>query len=114
MPYGHFGDGCVHVRIDFPLDERRRRPGSARSSPTPRRAGGSHGGSLSGEHGDGRARSELLPLMYSAEALAVRRGQGVFDPDNLLNPGVLVDPAPVDADLRLAAAGRTGADLRCG
>ncbi|MCW5953684.1 MAG: 4Fe-4S dicluster domain-containing protein, partial [Propionibacteriaceae bacterium] len=66
---------------------------------------GRHGGSMSGEHGDGRARSELLPAMYSPQALALFAGvKHLFDPDNLLNPGVLVDPAPVDADLRTSLA----------
>jgi Fe-S oxidoreductase len=64
-----------------------------------------HGGSLSGEHGDGRARSELLPAMYSPEAIALfGQVKRLFDPDNLLNPGVLVDPAPLDADLRRPSA----------
>ena len=62
-----------------------------------------HGGSLSGEHGDGRARSELLPLMYDEESLRLFGAvKAICDPDNLLNPGVLVDPAPLDADLRPA------------
>ena len=105
-PYGHFGDGCVHVRIDFPLDE----PGGHavfRDFVTDAaRLTASHGGSLSGEHGDGRARSELLPLMYSAETLALFQAvKDVFDPTNLLNPGVLVDPAPLDADLRGSGRG---------
>ena len=101
VPYGHFGDGCVHVRIDFPLDE----PGGHelfRSFLTEAaKLVASHGGSLSGEHGDGRARSELLPLMYSVEAIDLfGRVKAVLDPDDLLNPGVLVRPRPVDADLR--------------
>ncbi len=101
VPYGHFGDGCVHVRIDFPLDE----PGGHavfRDFVTDAaRLTASHGGSLSGEHGDGRARSELLPLMYSAETLGLFRAvKNVFDPTNLLNPGILVEPAALDADLR--------------
>jgi FAD/FMN-containing dehydrogenase/Fe-S oxidoreductase len=105
-PYGHFGDGCVHIRIDFPLDE----PGGHavfRGFVTDAaRLTASHGGSLSGEHGDGRARSELLPLMYSAETLAMFRAvKDVFDPTNLLNPGVLVEPAPLDADLRGSGRG---------
>ncbi len=59
---------------------------------------------MSGEHGDGRARSELLPRMYSPAAIALmQQAKRILDPDNLLNPGVLVDPAPFDADLRLAA-----------
>lgn len=59
---------------------------------------------MSGEHGDGRARSELLPRMYSPPALALFAAvKQLFDPDNLLNPGVLVDPAPLDDSLRLAS-----------
>ena len=64
---------------------------------------GEFGGSLSGEHGDGRARSELLPHMYSPDAIALFAGiKHAFDPGNLLNPGVLVDPDPIDADIRPA------------
>lgn len=105
LPYGHFGDGCLHVRIDFPLS----RPGGVAvfrdflTDAATLVAG--YGGSMSGEHGDGRARGELLGLMYSPDALAafgdVKR---VFDPDNLLNPGIIVDPRPLDADLRVPAA----------
>ncbi|GAB3256404.1 FAD-binding and (Fe-S)-binding domain-containing protein [Alteromonas gracilis] len=99
-PYGHFGDGCVHVRIDFELD----RPGSYRAFVEEAATlVASHGGSMSGEHGDGRARSELLDRMYSAEALGLMRAaKHELDPDGLLNPGVLVDPAPLDADVRQA------------
>lgn len=103
LSYGHFGDGCVHVRIDFPLASR---PAVFRSFllDAARLVAG-YGGSLSGEHGDGRARGELLPLMYSEAALQAFAGfKAALDPDNLLNPGVLVDPRPVDADLRLPAA----------
>lgn len=104
-PFGHFGDGCMHVRLDLPLD-RRDGPKVMREFLTDAaRLVGDFGGSLSGEHGDGRARSELLPYMYSADAIAMFAGiKHAFDPGNLLNPGVLVDPDPVDADLR--AAGR--------
>ena len=103
VPYGHFGDGCVHVRIDFPFA-----PGT-RAAPKVFRdfltASAlklrEHRGSLSGEHGDGRARSELLPLMYDEESLMLfAAAKAVCDPHNLLNPGNLVDPAPLDADLR--------------
>jgi FAD/FMN-containing dehydrogenase/Fe-S oxidoreductase len=101
VPYGHFGDGCVHVRIDFPLDEPDGHGVFRRFLLDAADLVAGHGGSLSGEHGDGRARSELLPRMYSPEAIALfAQVKRVFDPDNLLNPGVLVDPAPVDADLR--------------
>lgn len=104
LPYGHFGDGCVHVRIDFPFDEV---GGSGVYRSFVQQAAelvASYGGSMSGEHGDGRARSALLSTMYSPEALAAFGSvKSVFDPDNLLNPGVLVDPRPVDADLRAPA-----------
>jgi len=101
VPYGHFGDGCVHVRIDFEFDD-----GGARfrafltEAATALRT---YGGSLSGEHGDGRARSELLPLMYDERSLLLFRAvKAVCDPGKLLNPGVLVDPEPFDASLRPA------------
>jgi FAD/FMN-containing dehydrogenase/Fe-S oxidoreductase len=105
MPYGHFGEGCMHVRIDLPLD----RPGGTQVFREFMFAAATlvagYGGSLSGEHGDGRARGELLPLMYSPDALALLAAvKHVFDPDDLLNPGVVVDPAPLDADLRIPAA----------
>ena len=109
LPYGHLGDGCLHIRIDFPFDEPDgpavfRRFLHEAASLTAR-----YGGSLSGEHGDGRARSELLPVMYSASAVVLfERVKDVFDPDRLLGPGVIVDPDPVDAAIRAAEAGRLG------
>ncbi|MEE2058225.1 FAD-binding and (Fe-S)-binding domain-containing protein [Rhodococcus artemisiae] len=111
-PYGHFADGCIHIRLDVPLEM----PGLFREFLfAAGRLVASYGGSMSGEHGDGRARSELLPLMYSADALRLFGAvKSVFDPENLLNPGVLVDPRPVDADLRVTAAPavRTGLAFR--
>ncbi len=107
VPYGHFGDGCVHVRIDFELESASGR-GTYRSF-VEQAADlvASYGGSMSGEHGDGRARSELLPRMYTPAAIALmQQAKRILDPTNLLNPGVLVDPAPFDADLRLAAPQR--------
>jgi len=103
VPYGHFGDGCVHVRIDFELGDPGGRARFRQFVEAGADLAASLGGSLSGEHGDGRARSALLPRMYSPAVLDLfARVKGVLDPDGLLNPGVLVDPAPVDADLRLA------------
>ena len=102
LPYGHFGDGCMHVRIDFPLY---RADGAqvlhdflAEAAKLVAR----YGGSMSGEHGDGRARSEFLASMYSAQALGLFSGvKEIFDPTNLLNPGVLVDPDPAAANVRM-------------
>ena len=111
LPYGHFGDGCVHCRIDFPL--------TTAGGATKYRAFvedaaalvAGYGGSMSGEHGDGRARSALLPAMYSPAAIDLfAQVKAAFDPDNLLNPGVLVDPRPVDADLRAVALVGRSAD----
>jgi FAD/FMN-containing dehydrogenase/Fe-S oxidoreductase len=103
LAYGHFGDGCVHVRLDFPLASR---PSVLRSFLLDAAAlAAAHGGSMSGEHGDGRARGELLPAMYSPDAIKIfSQVKAIFDPANLLNPGIVVDPAPVDADLRLPLA----------
>lgn len=113
VPYGHFGDGCVHIRIDFPLDEPGGHEGFRAFLVDAATLVASHGGSLSGEHGDGRARSELLPLMYSAEAIDLfAQAKAVFDPGNLLNPGVLVDPCALDDDLR--GSGRRVIDDRLG
>ncbi|MBC7273182.1 MAG: FAD-binding oxidoreductase [Streptomyces sp.] len=114
-PYGHFGDGCVHVRIDFDLLTE---PGVARF----RRFSGelaalvvAHGGSLSGEHGDGQARAELLPAMYGAGTVALfERAKDVWDPDGLLNPGMLVRPHRLDDNLRFAPLPREPVDVAFG
>jgi len=99
LAYGHFGDGCVHLRLDIPL-ERSGDPLRAFMTDAAHLVA-EHGGSLSGEHGDGRARSELLPVMYSSRAIAAFEAfKDLLDPDDLLNPGVLVRPRPLDADLR--------------
>lgn len=99
--YGHFGDGCLHVRIDMPLETL---DGVAASREFLEAAAGlvaAHGGSISGEHGDGRTRSELLGHMYSPAALeAFAAVKALFDPRDLLNPGVLVRPDPITAHLR--------------
>ncbi len=101
--YGHFGDGCVHVRIDFPFEDGAR--AFSRFVVASAALVGRHHGSLSGEHGDGRARSALLPHMYSPRAIETfARIKKVFDPTGLLNPGVLVDPDLVEADLRVPQA----------
>ncbi len=99
LAYGHFGDGCLHLRLDVPM-ERSGAPLRAFMTDAAHLVA-AHGGSLSGEHGDGRARSELLPVMYSDRAIRVFEAfKDLLDPDDLLNPGVLVRPRPLDADLR--------------
>jgi len=100
--YGHFGAGCVHVRIDFDLVTQTGRAATRRFLAEAAALVVEHGGTLSGEHGDGRARGELLEVMYShrmVEAFAAFKR--IFDPEGILNPGVIVAPAPLDADLAL-------------
>ncbi|WP_063042535.1 FAD-binding and (Fe-S)-binding domain-containing protein [Nocardia pseudovaccinii] len=98
--YGHVGDGCIHVRLDLPIADAPQRFRNFIQDATELVV--RYGGSLSGEHGDGRARSELLSIMYSQDALDAFAGyKALFDPDDVLNPGVLVAPRPIDADLRL-------------
>ncbi|MEU6014652.1 FAD-binding and (Fe-S)-binding domain-containing protein [Streptomyces sp. NPDC047515] len=111
-PYGHFGDGCVHVRIDFDLLNPE---GVARF----RRFSGeladlvvAHGGSLSGEHGDGQARAELLPRMYGDELVALfARFKDIWDPDGGMNPGILVRPARLDENLRFEVLPKRPVDV---
>ena len=102
--YGHFGDGCVHCRINFDL----------------RSAGGlrtwrrfldqaadlvvEHGGSLSGEHGDGQQRAELLPKMYGEELVgAFGEMKRIWDPGNRMNPHKVVDPYPIVSNMKLGS-----------
>ena len=113
--YGHFGDGCVHVRLAMPLETPAGVAHSRAFLQSAARICAAHGGSVSGEHGDGRARSELLRFMYSPEMLDLfARVKHVFDPGNLLNPGVLAAPmdeaeAASRARARALAARRGGA-----
>ncbi|HEX2922954.1 MAG TPA: FAD-linked oxidase C-terminal domain-containing protein, partial [Chloroflexota bacterium] len=100
--YGHFGQGCIHLRIDFDLMTAE---------------GISHfrsfifdaadlcigyGGSISGEHGDGQSRGELLPRMFGDELVdAFREFKAIWDPQWKMNPGKMVDAYPLDTNLRL-------------
>jgi FAD/FMN-containing dehydrogenase/Fe-S oxidoreductase len=100
--YGHFGDGCIHARINFDL----RTPEGLRHwrgfLTEAAHLVVKYGGSLSGEHGDGQAKGELLPIMYSAELMqAFREFKAAWDPHNRMNPGKLIDARPFDEDLRL-------------
>ncbi|HEY3481331.1 MAG TPA: FAD-linked oxidase C-terminal domain-containing protein, partial [Streptomyces sp.] len=100
--YGHFGQGCVHTRIPFLLKDA---DGVAAFREFLFRAAdlvSSYGGSLSGEHGDGQARGELLPRMFG-DTLVTAFGEvkALFDPGNRMNPGKVVAPYRVDENLRL-------------
>ncbi|MFB7358351.1 FAD-binding and (Fe-S)-binding domain-containing protein [Streptomyces gardneri] len=100
-PYGHFGDGCVHVRIDFDLWTGKGVRDFRRFSEAVADLVVAHGGSLSGEHGDGQARAELLPRMYGEELVGLFGAvKDVWDPDGGLNPGMLVRPKRLDEGLR--------------
>ena len=115
LPYGHFGDGCLHIRLDVDLDAPDATDRYRRLVEEAADLVASYGGSLSGEHGDGRARSALLPRMYDAETMALFGAvKHAFDPTNLLNPGVLVDAAPVEADIRIPAAHKVTVPLAFG
>ena len=100
--YGHFGQGCVHTRIPFDMFTAE---GVATFRRFVERAAdlvASYGGSLSGEHGDGQARGELLPRMFGDEVVAAfGQMKAIFDPDDRMNPGKVVAPHPLDAQLRL-------------
>ncbi|MGW6685673.1 FAD-binding and (Fe-S)-binding domain-containing protein [Streptomyces sp. NPDC054961] len=102
-PYGHFGEGCVHVRIDFDLVTA---PGVARFRAFSSELADlvvAHGGSLSGEHGDGQARAELLPRLYEPAVISLFEAyKGIWDPSGGMNPGMLVRPARLDENLRFA------------
>ena len=103
LPYGHFGDGCVHIRIDFEFGSPAGTAAFRAFLTDAADLVAAHGGSMSGEHGDGRARGELLPRMYSPAALAAMADvKAIFDPGGILNPGVIAAPRPLDADLRPA------------
>jgi Fe-S oxidoreductase/FAD/FMN-containing dehydrogenase len=100
--YGHFGQGCVHTRIPFDLVDA---DGVAKYRSFLEHAArlvAAYGGSLSGEHGDGQTRGELLPIMFGDELTkAFEELKGLFDPAGRMNPGKVVDPAPLDAHLRI-------------
>ena len=103
--YGHFGQGCVHFRIDFDL---RTTAGVAKWMRFLDQAADlvvRHGGSISGEHGDGQARAALLGKMYGEQLVtAFRSFKAIWDPDNRMNPGKVVDARRPDQDLRVGPA----------
>lgn len=105
IPYGHFGDGCVHIRIGFDLASRDGAHAYRRFLEDAADLVVSYGGSLSGEHGDGQARAELLNRMYGEPLIrAFGDFKAIFDPTNRMNPGKVVNPNPLDENLRPAAS----------
>ncbi len=105
--YGHFGQGCIHCRIDFVLDTA---PGVGQWREFLDRAAAlvvSYGGSLSGEHGDGQARAALLGTMYTPELVAAfAEFKDIWDPDDKMNPGKVVRPNQPDENLKLGPDSR--------
>jgi len=102
--YGHFGHGCVHTRISFDMETR---GGLAKFRKFMEEAADlvvAYGGSLSGEHGDGQSRAELLPKMFGPELMqAFREFKALWDPQGKMNPGKVIDPYKLDENLRLGA-----------
>jgi FAD/FMN-containing dehydrogenase/Fe-S oxidoreductase len=102
--YGHFGQGCVHTRIDFDLKTPDGIAAYRRFVEEAADLVVRYGGSLSGEHGDGQSRGELLPRMFGPELMeAFRQFKALWDPGNKMNPGKLVSPYRLDEHLRVAA-----------
>ena len=99
--YGHFGDGCVHMRIDFDLHTREGVDEFLAFLDQAADLVVKYGGSISGEHGDGQARAHLLPKMFGPELMgAFAEFKAAWDPENRMNPGKLVDANAPDADLK--------------
>lgn len=100
--YGHFGQGCVHTRINFDFASR---AGVQKFRSFMQEAADlvvSYGGSISGEHGDGQSRGELLPRMYGQELVqAFREFKAIWDPAGKMNPGKVSDPYRMDENLRV-------------
>ncbi|WP_460490510.1 FAD-binding and (Fe-S)-binding domain-containing protein, partial [Corynebacterium nasicanis] len=108
IPFGHFGEGCVHVRISFDFATQKGVATFHRFMEEAATLVSSYGGSLSGEHGDGRARSALLGHMYSPAMRALfEQFKLIFDAERLFNPGVLVWADPVTEGLRMDAGQRS-------
>jgi FAD/FMN-containing dehydrogenase/Fe-S oxidoreductase len=105
--YGHFGDGLVHCRVDFDL---RTEEGLRNWQSFLEEAADlvvRHGGSLSGEHGDGQSKAALLEKMYGPELVqAFREFKAIWDPDWKMNPGKVVEPFPITSNLRVGPSYR--------
>lgn len=107
--YGHFGDGCIHSRITFDLRSQTGVTEWRGFLEEAARLVVKYKGSLSGEHGDGQAKGEFLPLMYTPTLMqAFREFKALWDPRHLMNPGKLIDAMPADANLRMGPGYRRG------
>jgi len=105
--YGHFGQGCIHTRIDFDLQSAAGIEKYTAFMDEATTLVVSYGGSLSGEHGDGQSRAQFLPKMFGDELVgAFRDFKTIWDPQRKMNPGKIVDPYRIDQNLRLGAAYR--------
>jgi len=102
--YGHFGQGCIHCRLNFDLMSE---PGIRKWRSFMEEATDlvtSYGGSISGEHGDGQSKAEFLYKMFGPQLIeAFREFKSIWDPDWMMNPGKIVDPYHIDENLRLGA-----------
>ena len=99
--YGHFGQGCIHARMDFDLKSTDGVAKYRRFVTEAAHIVTGYGGSLSGEHGDGQSRAELLPIMFGDRLVnAFREFKAIWDPAGKMNPGKMVDPYPLDSNLR--------------
>jgi FAD/FMN-containing dehydrogenase/Fe-S oxidoreductase len=102
--YGHFGHGCVHTRINFDLQSTDGIAKFRRFMEEAAELVVGYGGSISGEHGDGQSRGELLPKMFGPELMqAFREFKAAWDPQWKMNPGKLIEPYKLDEHLRLGA-----------
>jgi len=105
--YGHFGQGCVHTRIDFDLQSAQGIDAYKAFMEDATDLVVSAGGSLSGEHGDGQSKAQFLPKMFGPELVdAFRQFKTIWDPDGMMNPGKVIDPYRIDQNLRLGAGYR--------
>jgi len=102
--YGHFGHACVHSRLNFDMESREGIANFRRFMEEAADLVVGYGGSLSGEHGDGQARAELLPRMFGPELVhAFSEFKAIWDPQWKMNPGKVVEPYKLDQNLRLGA-----------
>lgn len=100
--YGHFGQGCIHCRIDFDLLTKEGIEKYKQFTIEAAQLVLKYGGSLSGEHGDGQARADLLEMMYGPQLMqAFREFKSIWDPEWKMNPGKVIDPYGQTENLKL-------------